>query len=428
MSQHSDPGTGTSSATRAGRVATASTAAFVAILALMTLLALDRVVEGKINDFYGYWDAARTVIEGRPLAEAWGMVWMPLLTYAIVPLGLMPLLVAAAAWTLANTLCAAWLCHIAATAAVRARGTPADSATVPVVRLIALAVMLPPIRNVMYEGQFDLLLALLCTAAIAGIAHGARFLPALGIVAAAIVKWSSVALVPWVAARRPLCALWTLLLAATAALAPALVMGVDGSMAQLRRALAGPVAASAPYVTMPDRWSLTNGLGRIADSAGLSPQAGRWVAIGVCASIAVAFLWQYWCRGVRWFGTRARGSLGSVHPSLLLAEGAAFMALPLAIHPHVSTRHATVMTLPIAILAATLVARAPRPAARLAGVGLVIMAITWYLPYPMRAWWQWVGGPAAAALAAAAIALWTQLPPRVRTPRGEPDAAATAQA
>ena len=428
MSQPSDPGSAGSDAIRANRVATASTAAFVAILAFVTLLALDRVIEGKINDFYGYWDAARTVIEGRPLAEAWGMVWMPLLTYAIMPLGLMPLLVSAAFWTLANALIAACLCHVAAAAAVRARGMRADSATIPVVRLIALAVMLPPIRNVMYEGQFDLLLALLCTAAIAGIARGARALPALGIVSAAVVKWSSVALLPWVAVRRPLCALWTIVLAACAALAPALVMGIDDCMTQLRRALAGPVAASAPYVTMPDRWSLTNGLGRIADSAGLNPQMGRWAAIGVCATMAAAFLLQYRSRGVRWFGTRARGSREAVHPSLLLAEGAAFMALPLAIHPHVATRHATVMTLPIAILAAVLVARMPRQTARLAGVGLIIMTIAWYMPYPMRAWWQWVGGPAVAALAAAAIALWTQLPPRSRTRPAEQASAATAQA
>lgn len=428
MSQLAGPGSAASSAARANRIATLSTAAFVATLGLVTLLALDRVNEGKINDFYGYWDAARTAIEGRPLAEAWGMVWMPLLTYAIVPLGFMPLLVAAAAWTLANALIAAGLCHIAAEAAVRARGTPTDPATIPVVRLIALAVMLPPIRNVIYEGQFDLLLALLCTAAIGGIARGARALPAIGIVAAAIVKWSSVALLPWIAARRPLCALWTIVAAGCAALAPALVMGADECMTQLRRALAGPVAASDPYVTMPDRWSLTNGLGRIADVAGLNPQSGRWTAIAICALIAAAFLWQYRCRGVRWFGTRARGSCDAVRRSLLLAEGAAFMAVPLAVHPHVATRHATVMTLPIAILAATAIARVPRQTAQLAGIGLVIMAITWYVPYPMRAWWQWVGGPAAAALAAASIALWTQLPQRTRALPNEHAMAATSPA
>lgn len=395
---------------RAARIATSATAAFVAIIGFITLLALDRIVEGKVNDFYGYWDAARTVIEGRPLGEAWGIVWMPLLTYAIVPLGWMPLLVSAAMWTVVNALLVAWLCHIGAAASVRAASAAPDAATIPVVRLIALVVMLPPIRNVMYEGQFDLLLALLCTAAIAGIAQGARALPAMGIVAAAVVKWSSVALLPWIAARRPLCALWTVVAAAAAALAPAMIIGVPDSMAQLRRALAGPVAATAPYLHMPDRWSLTNGLGRVANSFGASPQAGRWAALGACAALAVLFLWQYRRRGVRWFGTAARGSRPAVPQSLLLAEAAAFMALPLALHPHVATRHAAVMTLPIALLAATLIARAPRPRVRLAAIGLAIMAITWYMPYPMRAWWQWVGGPAMAVLAAAAIALWAQMP------------------
>ena len=397
---------------QAGRIATAATAAFVAAIALLTLLALDRIVDGKVNDFYGYWDAARTVIEGRPLREAWGIVWMPLLTYAIVPLGFMPLLVAAAAWTLVNALFAALLCHVAATAAVRASIAAPDAGAVPVVRLIALVVMLPPIRNVMYEGQFDLLLALLCVAAIAGIARGTRVAPAACIVAAAVVKWSSVALLPWVAVRRPLGAALALIFAAAAALAPALVLGMQESTVQLRRALSGPVAATAPYLTMPDRWSLTNGLGRIASSLGVSPQAGRWAAVSACAALALAFLWQYRTRGVRWFGTAARGARHAVQPALLLAEGAAFMALPLAIHPHVATRHATVMALPVAILAATLVARANRRNARLAVVGLAAMALTWYMPYPVRAWWQWVGGPAAAVLAAAAIALWTQMPPR----------------
>ena len=403
-------------ADRAARITVASTAAFVAIIALVTLLALDRVIEGKVNDFYGYWDAARTVLEGRPLGEAWGIVWMPLLTYAIVPLGLMPLLVAAAAWTLANALLAAWLCHLAAKAAVRAICAAPDVATIPVVRLVALVVMLPPIRNVMYEGQFDLLLALLCTAAIAGIAQGARALPAVGIVAAAVVKWSSVALLPWIAVRRPLCALWAIAAAAAAALAPAMIIGLPDCMAQLRRALAGPVAATAPYLTMPDRWSLTNGLGRIANATGISPQAGRWAAIGACVALAITFLWQYRRRGVRLLGTVARGSRDAVSPAMLLAEASAFMALPLAIHPHVATRHAAVMTLPVAILAATLIARTPRSRARLAAIGLATMAITWYMPYPVRAWWQWVGGPAMAVLAAAAIALWTQMPLRTRAP------------
>ena len=406
-----DPG-----ADRAARIATAATAAFVAIISLVTLLALDRVVEGKVNDFYGYWDAARTVLEGRPLGEAWGVVWLPLLTYAIVPLGLMPLLVAAAAWTLANALIAAWLCHMASSAAVRAAGEARDVGAVPVVRLVALVVMLPPIRNVMYEGQFDLLLALMCTAAISGIARGLRAVPAAWIVAAGIVKWSSIALIPWVAVRRPLCALWTAVLAAGAAFAPAMLIGMPECMAQLRRALSGPVAASAPYVTMPDRWSLTNGLGRIASAIGASPSLGRWAAIAVCAAIAVMFLWQYRRRGVCWLGTAARGSRPAVCNALLLAEGAAFMALPLAIHPHVATRHAAVMALPVAILAATLVARTSRSRSLLAAIGLATMAITWYMPYPVRAWWQWVGGPAMAVLATAAIALWTQLPPRTRAP------------
>ena len=90
------------------------------------------------------------------------------------------------------------------------------------------------------------------------------------------------------------------------------------------------------------------------------------------------------------------------------------MALPLAIHPHVATRHAVVMVLPAAILAAALVARASRSSAQLAASGVLVMAITWYMPYPVRAWWQWAGGPAIAVLASAAIALWTQLPTRVR--------------
>jgi hypothetical protein len=401
-------------AARAGRIATAATAAHVAILALVSLLALDRVVEGKINDFYGYWDAARTVIEGRSLSEAWGIVWMPMLTYMILPLGFMPLLASAAAWTLVNALLAACLCHVAAAAAVRASGGAPDVARVPVVRLVALVVMLPTIRNVMYEGQFDLLLALLCTLAIAGLASGRRVGPAAGVVAAAVVKWSSVALLPWMAVRRPLSVLWAAAFAAVAAFAPALILGVPECMSQLRRALSGPVAATAPYLTMPDRWSLTNGMGRIANAIGISPHAGRWGAIGACTGLAALFLWQYRSRGVRWFGTDARAHRPSVRPSLLLAEGAAMMALPLAIHPHVATRHAVVMVLPAAILAAALVARASRSSAQLAASGVLVMAITWYMPYPVRAWWQWAGGPAIAVLASAAIALWTQLPTRVR--------------
>ncbi|MBU3727635.1 MAG: DUF2029 domain-containing protein [Phycisphaerales bacterium] len=413
--------TGTNPGSRAGRIATAATAAYVAILALVTLLALDRVVEGKINDFYGYWDAARTVIEGRPLGEAWGIVWMPLLTYIILPLGLIPLLASAAAWTLVNALLAAFLCHVAAAAAVRASGGAPDTARVPVVRLVALVVMLPPIRNVMYEGQFDLLLALLCTLAIAGLASGRRVGPAAGVVAAAVVKWSSVALLPWMMVRRPLSVLWAAAFAAVAAFAPALILGIPECMAQLRRALSGPVAATAPYLTMPDRWSLTNGLGRIANAIGISPHAGRWSAIGACAALAALFLWQYRLRGVRWFGTKARAHRPAVRPSTLLAEGAAMMALPLAIHPHVATRHAVVMVLPAAILAAALVARASRSSARLAAAGIAVMAITWYMPYPVRGWWQWAGGPALAVLASAAIALWTQLPARSR---GQADAVA----
>jgi hypothetical protein len=401
---------------RAARIATAATAAYVAILALVTLLALDRVIEGKINDFYGYWDAARTVIEGRPLREAWGIVWLPLLTYVILPLGLMPLLVSAAAWTVVNALLAACLCHVAAAAAVRACGGEADAARVPVVRLVALAVMLPPIRNVMYEGQFDLLLALLCTLSISGIAKGRRFAPAAGVVAAAVVKWSSVALLPWMAVRRPLSAMYAAALAAAAAFAPALVVGFPECMAQLRRALSGPVAATAPYLHMPDRWSLTNGLGRIANAIGVSPHAGRWGAIGICAVLAAVFVWQYRSRGVRWFGTAGHALRPPIRPSILLAEGAAFMALPLVIHPHVATRHAAVMVLPAAILAATLLARASRASARLAAAGIAIMAVTWYMPYPVRAWWQWVGGPAVAVLAAAATALWTQMPRRASEP------------
>lgn len=396
----------------AAAIATGATAAFVSALSLVTLLALDRVVEGKVNDFYGYWDAARTVIEGRPIGEAWGIVWMPLLTYAIVPLGTMPLLVSAAVWTLVNALLAACLCHGAASAAVRARGVEPDVAAVPVARLLTLLVMLPPIRNVIYEGQFDLLLALLCTASIAGIAQGARAMPALGVVAAAVVKWSSVALLPWMALRRPLCAIWVALFAAVAALAPAVVTGLPECVAQMRRALAGPVAATAPYLTMPDRWSLTNGLGRLAHAAGLDAQAGRWAAIGACAALVLCALWQYRVRGVRWFGTAARGTRPPVPASLLLAEGAACMALPLAVHPHVATRHATVMALAVAICAATAISRTSRSQVRMAAAGLIVMAITWYMPYPMRGWWQWGGGPAAASLAAAALALWTQLPCR----------------
>ena len=91
------------------------------------------------------------------------------------------------------------------------------------------------------------------------------------------------------------------------------------------------------------------------------------------------------------------------------------MALPLAIHPHVATRHAVVMALPAAILAAALVARASRSSVGLAAAGVAVMAITWYMPYPVRTWWQWAGGPAIAVLASAAIALWAQLPAHVRT-------------
>jgi hypothetical protein len=58
-----------------------------------------------------------------------------------------------------------------------------------------------------------------------------------------------------------------------------------------------------------------------------------------------------------------------------------------------------------------------RSAVRIGGVGVAIVAITWYMPYPVRAWWQWVGGPAMAMLASAAIALWTQMPPSTSTRR-----------
>jgi len=205
------------------------------------------------------------------------------------------------------------------------------------------------------------------------------------------------------------------LLAAGAALAPALIMGYDECIAQLRRALSGPVAATAPYVSMPDRWSLTNGLGRIANAVGAAPQVGRWAALAVCASIALIVLWQYLRRGVRWFGAAARGSRPAVSPAILLAEGGIFMSLPLAIHPHVATRHATVMVLPVALLAACAVAGSTRSRTRLAMLGMAVMALTWYMPYPMRAWWQWVGGPAMAGLAAAFIALWIQMPQRAVT-------------
>jgi hypothetical protein len=97
---------------------------------------------------------------------------------------------------------------------------------------------------------------------------------------------------------------------------------------------------------------------------------------------------------------------------MLLAEGGIFMALPLAIHPHVATRHATVMVLPVALLASRAIACRTSPGVRLAVTGIAIMAVTWYLPYPVRAWWQWVGGPAVAVLATASIALWIQMPLR----------------
>jgi hypothetical protein len=404
---------------RAARIATASTAAFVAIIAGLTLLALDRVVEGKVNDYYGYWDAARTILEGRPLSQAWGVVWLPLLSYVIVPLGLMGLLESAAVWTIANAAIAALLCHAAASAAVRVSRQAADVGTIPLVRLATLVAMLPPIRNVMYEGQFDLLLALLATVAIAGVAQGHRIVPAASVVAAAVVKWSSVALLPWMAIRRPMSAVAALAIAVPAVMLPALWIGWDTCLAQVRRALSGPVAITQPRLSMPDRWSLTNGLGRIAESAGMNPQMGRWIAIGLCACVALATVVVYWRRGVRCCGTVARGSRAAVSPSLLCAEGAAMMALPLVIHPHVTTRHATVMTFAAAILAAAIVARASPRSVRLATAGLGAMIMTWYMPYPMRGWWQWAGGPALAVLASAAIALWIQIPPRSAHPARE---------
>lgn len=394
-------------AERSARIAMWATAAFVAIIAVLLLLALERVVDGKINDFYGYWNAARATIEGRG-DGAPGAVWLPALTYCIVPLGLMPLLVSAAVWTVANAALVAALCHMAATAAVRAARAEADAAAVPVVRLLTLAALLPPMRNVIYEGQFDLLSALLCTAAVSGIAAGRSAAPAAAAVAAAIVKWASLALLPWMAVRRPSSVAAALALAPIALLSPALIVGWDACMAQLRSALSGPVSASVPYVTMPDRWSLTNGLARIAESAGWSPRSGLFAAGCLCAALAAFLLVQYLRRGIRIIGMRDSSRARAPSPELLLAEGAAMLALPLAIHPHIATRHAVIGALAVALLARAAVLGSSR---RAAIAGLAAVAVTWYLPYPMRAWWQWCGGPALAMLCAAALAVWIALPP-----------------
>jgi hypothetical protein len=189
------------------------------------------------NDFPLYWQAARDLLAGRSPYDVstglHGYVYLPWFAWALVPLALMPLPVAAWCWYLANVafigLAGRALLDTLRDAGLPVRGWPLALATLPLVGLV---------HDNLVLGQANLLLLLLVALAVRGATGGFP----LGY-AAALKMQASVLMLPFVARAQARTLLGVALGLALAVGVPLLAPGGVARFAEWRAKVIAPAAA-----------------------------------------------------------------------------------------------------------------------------------------------------------------------------------------
>ncbi len=261
---------------------------YFAALALAGILALLLLYSGRISsemrDFEVYWTAASRAVGSEPLYRVedghFQFKYLPAFALAATPLAALPLNAAKAVWfALSAALLVALLVLSLRLLAERRRPT----------WLLVTAMLVTMAKFFGHElvlGQVNLLFAVLVVCGILAMERKRDMVAATCFVAAVVVKPYGLLFLPWLAVVRGRRAAASAMLALLIALAaPAVVYGVDGTIALHRAWWWAVTSSTAPNLTNPDNVSVAAWM---AKWLGENQTATLTAALISCALLAVA--------------------------------------------------------------------------------------------------------------------------------------------
>jgi hypothetical protein len=224
------------------------------------------------------------------------------------------------------------------------------------------------------------------------------------------IKYLPILFLPYLLLRRRYeAAAWFVVGIGVFALAPALVSGWDANLANWAVALSGiahllglstavPEAANVDPIGIGHSISITSGLSRLLGDKAPPSHA---MSIAACVAVATALLlrWVYADRDKPLFAwPHARSQGAQPYQGMVALEWAALMALALAFSPQTNPRHASMLLMVFAPLAAMLCfpkSKATRWPA-LAATAILFFGLAFPPNTPefarQLAWWRTVGG------------------------------------
>ena len=418
-----------------------------ALLAWLGLFALIGVISGiqvlsflksATMDVQIYYDAAVALRHGEDMFAAWGdghpltYIYPPFFAVMFMPFTYLPLEWAAAVWTIVNTGLLLGCLWVGAADFMRRFDARLDSATLPVIMLVASVLFLPRIKAELDQGQVDFLVLMGITLSLFWI----RRYPLLAGVALGIVanvKYQTAIFLPYFLVR----AWWSAsagfaLGAVGAALSGALVIGWATNLDYLGRAFAGlgwvvgiePVAEAGkaqPFM-FPMSWgesvSLSSTFARWSEALGWG-DGGTVLMIGSAAVCCLVLGWWLYARaGAPLFRDRSgrSGRMDEAYAPLIALEWTGLVMASIAFSPQTKMRHMALLLIVILLVAQFLVVRREGVPRWPLLVAVIVMLIGMILPpgdpEEMRVWrkaWRAQGGPTWCVLLVYFTLVWTAL-------------------
>lgn len=362
------------------------------------------------GDFEHFYFAARAMREGGDPYDSGvhGYIYPPLIAFLFMPLTLMSVQAAATFMLLVN-LATALLCTVVVSAEV-IRRLEIDGSFDTLIAVVALTALLSATRLrgelQMWQTNVPMMAAVLLALRwldsrpwLAGMLLGLAF----------NIKYLPLVFLPYLLLRRRVAAAaWFVVGIVGFALLPALYSGWDVNLhhwAEASSGLAGllGVATSTLHranidpITIGHSISITSGFARVL---GAGAAAATWLASSAVALAAALVFWAIYRQKKMPVLAWPRATAQQLQPYLgmVAIEWVALMVFALAFSPQTNPRHASLLLMVFALLAALLLFPAQGVSRRAAVVALAILLLGFALPprtpefAEYLVWWGHVGG------------------------------------
>jgi hypothetical protein len=391
----------------------------VGVVGFLTAMAARGFLKGDTGDFVHFHEAFRAVMAGEDLYRSGtgGYIYPPLFAVLFAPLGLLPMGLAGAVFSVVNgglVLLCLWL---SADEAVRRLGARDSRATVPAAMLVSLAIFGDKLRSELLLGQTDMLILLGLLLALRWLDRR-PLLAGLALGFAGNVKYQSLVMPPYLLIRGRWKAFAASVVSLTGlAFASALVFGWSTNLDYLRRALGGlgrmmgdetiDDAAGVYPITWLRSISLPSVFARIQEWAGCPAWTLHALILAAAGAALAGVILLYRRHGVPVFKGRGPARDGGTDRgrALVLLEWTGLIVALMVFGPQTTARHMVVM-IPLGCLAGVLLL-VPRPGVKRLPVlaASVFLLLAFVLPpgsggdaNDAANAWRWIGGISIATL------------------------------